>query len=305
MSDQPDRRPGHPLYRPDEDESLAAMPEQADTREAGSREVQSPATEGGASPLDQPVTGSASRSALQEAMSRSWGAVQSRHFAALVDEVVRFQKIEREQRVASEIRGERSKASQSAHHRKLAEAIDRAVRIDVHHSRPRSPVDVIAAVLASEGVVDPEGHRQLQEGWAALAALKDTAEAEVERLNQVVAWWMGEGSDETRHPEENEYLKLASVPESQRTKKQVARLGEIARLMRACSETSEYTKYREVERLKRIEGKYWEQTKVATDAESEVERLKAAMESSLKSTSLDVALDTINDALLSTGDSDE
>ena len=73
--------------------------------------------------------------------------------------------------------------------------------------------------------------------------------AEVERLNQVIAWWMGEGSDETRHPEENEYLKLASVPESQRTKKQVARLGEIARLMRACSETSEYTKYREIERL--------------------------------------------------------
>ena len=31
----------------------------------------------------------------------------------------------------------------------------------------------------------------------------------------------------------------------------------------------------EVERLKRIEDKYWEQTKVATDAESEVERLKA------------------------------
>lgn len=122
-----------------------------DTREADSRELLSPATEGGASPLDQPVTGSASRSALQEAMSRSWGAVQSRHFAALVDEVVRFQKIEREQRVASEIRGERSKASQSAHHRKLADRL-----CNIYAANPkRDNRPAFAAVLASEQVVDP------------------------------------------------------------------------------------------------------------------------------------------------------
>ncbi|MEK0325287.1 MAG: hypothetical protein QQN63_06245, partial [Nitrosopumilus sp.] len=123
MSDQPDRRPGHPLYRPDEDESLAAMPEQADTREAGSREVQSPATEGGASPLDQPVTGSASRSVYQQ---------------------------------------------------EVAEAI----RAEVQVTTEEEAFDAIAAVLASEGVVDPEVVYMLDK----VRAERDKAEAKVERL---------------------------------------------------------------------------------------------------------------------------
>ena len=69
------------------------------------------------------------------------------------------------------------------YHRKLAEAIDK--RLSWYEQFPGQNVDAIAAVLASEQVVDPEGHRQLQEGWAALAALKDTAEAEVERLKAI------------------------------------------------------------------------------------------------------------------------
>ena len=42
---------------------------QADAREAGSRELVAPATEGAESPLDQPVTGSASRSAYHRKLA--------------------------------------------------------------------------------------------------------------------------------------------------------------------------------------------------------------------------------------------
>ena len=50
-----------------------------------------------------------------------------------------------------------------------------------------------------------------------------------------------------------------------------------------------------------FEDRTFEWAAVAT----ELAALREAMEASLKSTSLDVALDTINDALRSTGDSDE
>ena len=58
------------------------------------------------------------------------------------------------------------------------------------------------------------------------------------------------------------------------------RLAEIKRHIECWPMYAEDAKWliAEVERLKRIEDKYWEQTKVATDAESEVERLKALLD---------------------------
>ena len=68
------------------------------------------------------------------------------------------------------------------YHRKLAWVIN----VMLFGKLNRARLSDIAAVLASEGVVDPEGHRQLQEGWASLAALKDAAEKEVERLKALL-----------------------------------------------------------------------------------------------------------------------
>ncbi len=72
-------------------------------------------------------------------------------------------------------------ASPFSFRRELAEAIDRAVRIDRHHSRPRTPVDVITAVLAAERVVDPaEVKREL----AAAKDAVDTAKVELASRRQ-------------------------------------------------------------------------------------------------------------------------
>ena len=69
------------------------------------------------------------------------------------------------------------------YHRKLAEAIDKASVENAWgegKSQPRETV--IAAVLASEGVVDPEVTRQLQQGLQNMQQMRDAEHAEVERL---------------------------------------------------------------------------------------------------------------------------
>ena len=142
------------------------------------------------------------------------------------------------------------------YHRKLADRL-----CGIYAANPkRDNRPIFAAVLTSEQVVDPEGHRQLQEGWAALAALKDTAEAEVERMTKDAVDVGGFNKDlqeRARH-----------------LQREVERLERIDRVTAEALASARA----EVERLKRIEDKYWEQTKVATDAESEVERLKALLD---------------------------
>ena len=114
----------------------------ADIREAGSREHVLPATEGAESPLDQPVTGS---------------------------------------------------ASQSAYHRKLAEAMVDAEQAELKELHPKlyamwqnlsrkGAVERVTAVLASEKVVDPGQYKSLAV-WATEAEeLLAESRAKVERL---------------------------------------------------------------------------------------------------------------------------
>ena len=109
--------------------------EQADRREADSREVQAPATEGGIVPLDKPVTGS---------------------------------------------------ASQSAYHRKLGSYSAAQANNDCHmdEKQYRSVEQAVAAVLASEGVVDPETYDKALKQWQDQAY---NAEQEIEQLKADLA----------------------------------------------------------------------------------------------------------------------
>ncbi len=45
-------------------------------------------------------------------------------------------------------------------------------------------IATVEAVCADKGVVDPEAHRQLQEGWAAMAAIKDAAVQQLAALRE-------------------------------------------------------------------------------------------------------------------------
>ncbi len=90
----------------------------------------------------------------------------------------------------------------TAYHRKLAEAVDRAVRINRHHSRPRTPVDVILAVLASEGVVDPEIHRQISQGLRNMQQMRDAEHTKVEQLEAAVAEATARGMSPAYHGNE-------------------------------------------------------------------------------------------------------
>lgn len=71
---------------------------------------------------------------------------------------------------------------------------------------------------------------------------------EIERMHQTIAWWAGEGT--TRHPEENEYLELCKIHESNRTPAESERLRKIAGKMNRAAQMSEYAMVEEIERLK-------------------------------------------------------
>lgn len=157
-------------------------------REAGSREGQPPATEGAESPLDQPVTGSASPSAENCPIC---GRPPESHRGHICYEVPPH-------------------TSQSAHRRKLAEAIDAAlpsgeeiIEIDKYGNVYKPRVDAIAAVLASQGCVDPEEVKDkidYSDVWAAkvqrleqqLAALRE----DLNITHQEIQRWRSTGDSE-------------------------------------------------------------------------------------------------------------